>query len=84
MGRTAGIAKVLVVLLGPGSLGIQSLGRFRLGGLLLVGRAWATERKDLPDSDVARAGGWRDTRALTENYQQADPATMLRVVSHGA
>ena len=27
-------------------------------------RLWATERKHLPDLDVAAAGGWRDTRAL--------------------
>ena len=47
-------------------------------------RLWAVERKDLPDVDVASAGGWRDTRALKVSYQQADPATMLRVVSHGA
>ena len=47
-------------------------------------RLWAVERKDLPDVDVASAGGWRDTRALRKHYQQADPATMLRVVSHRA
>ena len=39
-------------------------------------RLWATERKHLPDLDVAAAGGWRDTRALKLSYQQADPATM--------
>lgn len=43
-------------------------------------RLWAVERKGLPDVDVAAAGGWRDTRALKLSYQQADPATMLRVV----
>jgi integrase len=43
-------------------------------------RLWAMERKNLPDVDVAAAGGWRDTRALKQSYQQADPATMLRVV----
>ena len=47
-------------------------------------RLWAVERKDLPDVDVASAGGWRDTRALKMSYQQTDPATMLRVVSHRA
>ena len=46
-------------------------------------RLWATERKDLPDADVAAAGGWRDTRALKMSYQQADPATVLRVVEAG-
>jgi integrase len=45
-------------------------------------RLWATERKDLPDVDVAQAGGWRDTRALKNSYQQADPETVLRVVEH--
>lgn len=47
-------------------------------------RLWVVERKHLPDTDVASAGGWRDTRALKVSYQQADPATMLRVVQHGA
>ena len=43
-------------------------------------RKWATERKHLPDVDVAAAGGWRDTRAMKVSYQQADAATQLRVV----
>ncbi len=47
-------------------------------------RLWASERKMLPDVDVAAAGGWRDTRALKASYQHADPATMLRVVEHGS
>lgn len=46
-------------------------------------RLWATERKALPDADVAAAGGWKDTRALKLSYQQADPATLLRVVEGG-
>ena len=46
-------------------------------------RLWATERKGLADTDVAAAGGWRDTRALRANYQQPDPATVLAVVQHG-
>ena len=46
-------------------------------------RLWATERKHLPDVDVAAAGGWRDTRALKLSYQQADPASVLRVVELG-
>lgn len=44
-------------------------------------RKWATERKDLPDADVAAAGGWSDTSTLREVYQQADMETMYRVVS---
>ncbi len=47
-------------------------------------RLWAVERKNLPDVDVAAAGGWRDTRALKVSYQHADPATMLKVVLHGS
>ncbi len=45
-------------------------------------RLWATERKHLPDVDVAAAGGWRDTSALRASYKQADPATVYRVVAH--
>ncbi len=44
-------------------------------------RKWATERKHLPDVDVAAAGGWTDTATLKLAYQQADEATMYRVVS---
>jgi hypothetical protein len=44
-------------------------------------RLWATERKHMPDVDVAAAGGWRDTQALRRSYQHADPATVLRVVT---
>lgn len=44
-------------------------------------RLWATERKDLPDADVAAAGGWRSTEALKLSYQKADPDTMLRVMN---
>lgn len=43
-------------------------------------RLWASERKHLPDVDVAAAGGWKDTRALKLSYQRADPATVLKVV----
>ena len=43
-------------------------------------RLWATERKHLPDTDVAAAGGWRDTATLRLSYQQTDPATVLKVV----
>jgi hypothetical protein len=44
-------------------------------------RKWATERKHLPDTDVAAAGGWSDTSTLKQVYQQADQETMYRVVS---
>ena len=43
-------------------------------------RLWASEQKGLPDVDVAHAAGWKDTRAMKVSYQQADPATVLRVV----
>jgi hypothetical protein len=43
-------------------------------------RKWATERKHLPDVDVAAAGGWAELESLRTAYQQADEATMLRVV----
>jgi integrase len=43
-------------------------------------RKWATERKHLPDVDVAAAGGWKETSSLKKCYQQADEETMLEVV----
>jgi integrase len=43
-------------------------------------RKWATERKNMPISDVARAGGWRDVTTVLKSYQQADEATVTRVV----
>ena len=43
-------------------------------------RKWATERKHLPDADVAAAGGWTNSNTLRLVYQQADQETMLRVV----
>ena len=44
-------------------------------------RAWATARKDLPVTDVAAAGGWKDVGTLIRCYQQPDEATLLRVMS---
>ena len=43
-------------------------------------RKWATERKHMPDVDVAAAGGWASLEALKRSYQQADQETMLSVV----
>ena len=43
-------------------------------------RKWATERKHLPDADVAAAGGWKNTVSLKTAYQQADSETILKVV----
>ena len=44
-------------------------------------RKWATERKHLPDTDVAAAGGWRDLRSLQLCYQQVDDETLLQVMT---
>ena len=44
-------------------------------------RKWATERKHLPDVDVAAAGAWADTRALKQSYQTTDEQTLLAVMS---
>jgi hypothetical protein len=43
-------------------------------------RKWATERKHMPDVDVAAAGGWAELTSLKRAYQQADQGTMLQVV----
>lgn len=45
-------------------------------------RLWVTVRKDLPDVDVAQAGGWSSLAALKQAYQQPDERTLLRVVEH--
>jgi len=47
-------------------------------------RLWASARKDLPDVDVAQAGGWSSLEALKSAYQQPDARTMLKVVTHQA
>lgn len=44
-------------------------------------RKWATERKELPMKDVMAAGGWSDAGTVLRSYQQADRATMIRVVN---
>lgn len=44
-------------------------------------RKWACERKNLPDVDVAAAGGWSDLTSLKTAYQQPDMTTLYRVVS---
>jgi integrase len=44
-------------------------------------RAWASARKNLPLTDVAVAGGWRDLRSLEKCYTLPDEATILRVVT---
>ena len=47
-------------------------------------RKWATERKHLPPTDVAAAGGWAGPESMQRSYQHADQATMLRVVLDAA
>ena len=47
-------------------------------------RLWASCRKDLPDVDVASAGGWTNFEAVKQAYQRPDAATILRVVMHQA
>ncbi|CAN5848948.1 hypothetical protein BH20GEM1_BH20GEM1_17930 [soil metagenome] len=47
-------------------------------------RLWASARKDLPDVDVAQAGGWSSLTALKMAYQKPDDQTMLQVVTHKA
>lgn len=43
-------------------------------------RKWSTERKHLPDVDVAKAGGWRSIMTMKRAYQQADEACVLEAV----
>jgi integrase len=43
-------------------------------------RKWVTERKHLPDVDVAAAGGWRSIATMKRSYQQADEAGVLEAV----
>jgi integrase len=44
-------------------------------------RKWATERKHLPDVDVAAAGGWKTVETMKAAYQHADMDTMVTVVT---
>jgi hypothetical protein len=46
-------------------------------------RLWASERRHLPDVDVAAAGGWKDTQALRLSYQHADAEGVLAAVNGG-
>ena len=52
------------------------------GGCHAYCRLFASERKHLPDVDLMRAGGWWDLATLKRSYQQADPATTLRVIEN--
>jgi hypothetical protein len=44
-------------------------------------RLWAIERRHLPAIDVAAAGGWGDTQALTRIYQRAEVSGIANVVN---
>jgi hypothetical protein len=43
-------------------------------------RKWATERKHLPDVDVAKAGGWRSINTMKRSYQQADDVGVMEAI----
>jgi hypothetical protein len=58
-------------------LGLPRLLHERFHGLR---RKWSTERKHLPDVDVAKAGGWRSIAVMKRSYQQADDAGVLEAV----
>lgn len=58
-------------------LGLPRLPHDRFHG---IRRKWVTERKHLPDVDVARAGGWRSVQTMKRAYQQADDAGVLEAV----
>ena len=42
-------------------------------------RGWVTSRKHLPTTDVASAGGWKETSTLMRCYSRPDPKPLLRV-----
>ena len=46
-------------------------------------RLRAIERRHLPAIDVAAAGGWGDTQALTRIYQKAEAAGVAQAVNLG-
>lgn len=68
-------------LLGPG-VGHAVVYHLEGGAFHPFRRMWATERKHLPDKDVAAAGGWRDLESLRKSYQQVDEKTLLQVMTN--
>lgn len=46
-------------------------------------RSWSTDRKHLPDVDVAEAGGWTGTKAMKMAYQGSTPDGVLAAVVNG-
>ncbi len=57
--------------------------RVRWASGAIYRRKWGSERKHLPDVDVAAAGVWKDTISLKRSYQHADADTILSVVLSG-
>ena len=46
------------------------------GGFHAHRRLFASERKQLPDVELMRGGGWRDLATMKRSYQQPDPPTV--------
>jgi integrase len=63
---------------------LAGLPRIERGGFHSYRRAYASDRKHLPDVDVARSAGWRDLATMKRSYQQPDPVTTLRVIENEA
>jgi len=49
------------------------------GAWYMLRRKWASERKGMPLTDVAEAGGWKTTETLLR-YMQSDPDTRAAVI----
>jgi hypothetical protein len=45
-------------------------------------RLFAVLGKHLPDTEVAKAGGWRDLHVMKRSYQRPGAAGVLRVVEN--
>jgi 2-polyprenyl-6-methoxyphenol hydroxylase-like FAD-dependent oxidoreductase len=59
----------------------KSLAKLKEGRWHPYRRKWATERKHMPLTDVAAAGGWKDTETLLTCYQLPDRDTQLAVMN---
>ena len=59
---------------------LAGLPKVRGAGWHAFRRGWATSRKDLPDVDVAEAGGWKGTKAMKLSYQQPTTTGILRAI----
>ncbi len=60
--------------------GLAGVPKLRRGLWHPYRRLWATERKHLPDVDVAAAGGWSGTKAMKLAYQQPTSSGKLVAV----